>query len=161
MKTESKGIRLRAFRLFMAFILTPLVLMIWVGMSLEAVMPHFGAHPDGPAKVVLGLFVMVVGFGVPFSCLLCLGLPYVFVMLGKGRLNLLTVGLPTLLLAIAYGLGIYRSLLYYRHPAFARSIALLSVPGVIVSGLFFYFVGVWKIVQEKPESPGDSIARRE
>jgi hypothetical protein len=158
METESTPTGFQVFRLVTACLVTPVILTVWLSVSLDAMVAYFGGHPDGPAAVMLGAFVIVLGLLAPFTCLILVGLPYALIMLMKGRLNLLAVALPTLFLAVVYALVLYRSLLYYRHPAFALSVALLSVPGVMLSGLCFYVVGAWGIAQETLESPADSAA---
>ena len=131
-------------RLFAALFLTPLVMAIWLGESFDATVAHYGGNPDGPARVMLGAFLIMIGFGVPFLCLLFLGLPYTLIMAKAGRLNFLAILLPTLPIAVLYSLLVYSSLNPDRFAAPARMMGLAAVPGVLVASLCFYLVGVWR-----------------
>lgn len=130
-------------RFFMATTLTPLVMMMWLGLAVDTVLGHFGAHPDGPAGIGLAMMIIMLGFGVPLACLLLAGLPYALIMRSQGWLNLWTIILPSCLVAIAYSFLIYSSMYPDRYPAVASVTALATAPGVLVASLCFYVVGVW------------------
>ncbi len=140
-------------RLALAFVLAPIITVVWEGFSLDAVTAWFGGRADGPAGVMLGAFLIVVGFAVPFFFLLIIGLPYVLLMLRLRRLNFGTLLLPTVASSLIYGWVVYASLSPQRHPAPARMMGITAVAGVIVSGLCFYLVGVWKNGQKRQGAP--------
>jgi hypothetical protein len=79
---------------------------------------------------------------------LCVGLPGVLFLLSRRQLRFRWIMLATVALAPIYAVLVYGSLCWCRpaHP-FAETVAALQVPGVIVSGLCFYFIAVWKSSQ--------------
>jgi hypothetical protein len=131
------------FRLLVASVLTPAFIFFWLGFSLDIVMARFGMNPDGPARVILGAFLIMMGFAAPFICLLSAGLVYTFVM-RIGRLNLSTIMLGALPAAFIYGLIVYASMQPNRYPAFAWTMAVTAAVGVQLAGLGFYVIGVWR-----------------
>jgi len=133
-------------RLCAAALLVPIVSVIWLSVSLDVVIAHFGGNPDGPALVVLGAFLIMVGFVAPSGFMLVVGLPYALGMMTAGRLNLRTVLVPALPTAIVYGLIVYSSLQPERNPAPAAAMALSAAAGFLVASLCFYIVGVWRNV---------------
>jgi hypothetical protein len=153
MAAAAKNGLVLGLRLLAATVLTPLVMTIWLCLSIDTVMAYFGANPDGPAKLVLGMMVLMIGFAVPLACLLCFGLPYVCFKLAVDRFNFRAGVLPMFLVAIAYSLLVYVSMQPNRHPGIALATALATLPGVFVAGLRFYFVGVWRTSGPRRNSP--------
>jgi len=162
METAPKSIGspsvVQCVRLFAAVLLTPIVVVIWLGISLHMVMAHFGANPSDTASLILGMFLLVVGFGLPFGFMLLIGLPYAIGMLIAGRLNLLTVLVPALPAAIIYGLIVYFSLQPERHAAPARAMAIAAVAGVLVASLCFYVVGAWRNTPGAATTPKKDVS---
>lgn len=145
----------RPLRLTFAFVLTPAVMLVWFCLSLDGAMALCGMDPDGPALVMLGMLL----FGPLMAALLlgvALWLFYLVAVLGEHRLSFPGVMLPTGLLALTHGLLMYLSLRPWGDSSFAPVMGLLSTSGVIASGLYFYFVGVWRMVMRQG---GDSLPR--
>jgi hypothetical protein len=147
MEADLKSIRfantIRYFRWSVAFVLTPVFIFFWLCFSLDIVMARFGMNPDGPARIILGAFLITMGFVGPFVCLLGVGLAYSFVV-RIGRLNFLMVMVSALPAALIYGLIVYASMQPNRYPAFAWTMALAAALGVQLAGPVFYVVGVWR-----------------
>jgi hypothetical protein len=137
---------LDGIRLSLGFLLAPAIVSISTCRTLDVVLDRLGAHPDGPANIMLGAFAVVVGLGVPYCGTLCLALPYVIVLRGRGRLNLRMVMIATLIFSLVYAAVVCLSLgdMHPPHPL-AEGVALPQVPAVIFSGLCFYLIGVWKL----------------
>lgn len=136
----------KRIRLFLGFLLAPTVVPLCLCLSLDIVTQRLTSSPgvqvNDVGMVVLGLFVLNIGFGLAYFGALCFGLPYVLVMLDRGRLNFRAVMTPTLVLSLVYCGVVYLSL--KNHYSFAEVIAAISVPAVILSGLSFYFISVWR-----------------
>jgi hypothetical protein len=96
---------------------------------------------------VLGVFALNVGVGLAYLGALCFSLPYVLVMSHKSRLSFRTIIAPTAVLSLVYGGIVYASLV--SHYSFAGTIAVLSVPAVILSGFSFYLISVWSPLGSK------------
>jgi len=152
-KTTRSPSGVQYVRLFAAILLTPIVVVVWLSISLDMVMAHFGANPNDTTNLLLGMFLVVVGLGLPFGFMLLVGLPYAIGMMIAQRLNFRTVLVPAMPLAILYGVIVYFSLQPERHAAPARAMALAAVAGVLVANLCFYVVGVWKNVAGRPACP--------
>ena len=139
----SKG--LKVLRFFVGFLLAPVVVAVSLSTSLDGELSRLGARPDGPAKVMLGAFFGVVGLGVPYLGALLFGLPYTLVMLDQGRLSFRVVVVPTLIFSAVYPVIVYLSLcdMRFSHRS-AWAVAAPQVFAVVVSGLSFYLLAVWK-----------------
>jgi len=133
----------RYARWVLAVVLTPLTMAVWLGGSLGVVMVCLGGRPGDIARLMLAMFVVMVGFVLPFACVLFLGLPYSIVMSRRGDLNWRTFLLGALPVAVIYGLVVYSSLSPDRYPTFAVTMALAAMPEVLLASLCFYFIGFW------------------
>jgi hypothetical protein len=150
MQSSASSRVIRVLRFLAAFVLTPLVMMIWLGVSVDTVLTYFGANPEGPARVILGAMIVMIGFGVPSAALVFFGLPYVLFMLSHNRLTFLAILVPTCPVALAYSLLVYSTMQPARNPALALALATATLPGVLAAGLFFYLVGVWRNAGSQP-----------
>lgn len=146
---------IRAIRLIVGLALMPVLLMRWQHVVVYAVMARLGMHPDGPAIIGLGVILIWTGLVVPLAGVSWLALPYVLHTLEEDRLGLRAVLVLTLTLAAAYALAVYAVVGSYGYPWFREAVALLSVPGMILWGLCFYVIGVWRLPRKKPESPSN------
>jgi hypothetical protein len=137
---------LSGIRLFLGFLLAPAVVCVSLGTTLDRALAQLGAHPDGPANIMLGSFVFIAGLLVPYLGAWGFGLPYyAVVMLGRGRVGFLAVMIPTLIVSLVYALMVYSSLCDFHPPhPLAENVAVPQVPAVILSGVCFYLIGVWK-----------------
>jgi hypothetical protein len=133
---------IRGIRLFGGFLLAPAVVPLTLYGSLQLVTAHFHPGVSGINEQALRMFVLTVGVGMVYLCILCFGLPYVLLVLRAGRLNFRTVILPTLVLSWIFAMVVYFSL--QKDYPFAGTVAALCVPGVILAGLCFYILGVWR-----------------
>jgi hypothetical protein len=134
---------IKPLRLVLAFLSTPVVTLIWLSISFDLVTWHYHTDRDGTDLVMLLLLPPVLP---TLLSALVLGYPYVLFMSADNHLNFRTIMLPTALVALASGLTIYastRSLGY----SFALAFGALFMFGGIVSGLCFYFIGAWRMVQ--------------
>lgn len=137
--------QLKGLRILLGFLLAPAILSLSLFASLHIVLAWLGANPDGPAKIVLGLLAMGTGLGVPYAAAFGFWFPY-FMLLGQKRLNFRTVMIPTLIFAFPYSAIVYLSFSMMRPPhPFAEAVAVPQIPAVILSGLCFYLLSVWKI----------------
>jgi hypothetical protein len=145
---------LEGTRLFLGFLLAPVIVTISLSACVDLVFAYLGANPDGPAEVMLGIFLLTVGLGMPYFAALCVGLPYVIALLNREQLNFRTVMIPTLVISVVYPLVVYFSLCNM-HPShlFAEAVAAPQVLDVILAGLCFYFIGVWKAGWKAQGSP--------
>ena len=134
-------------RFLAGFLLAPAIVTVSVSVSLDSVRAHLGTHPDGPAKIIQACFFGVVGLGLPYFLAFFFGLPYVLVLCDRGKLSFHSVAIPTLVLAVAYPLVVYWSSLDTSFRSHAIAIAAPQSPAVLASGLFFYFVSIWKSVR--------------
>jgi len=136
---------LKVIRLFLGFLLAPAVVPFCLCLSLDFVTWQLTSSPgvqiNDVGMLMLGMFALTVGMGLAYFGALCFGLPYVLIMLHRGRLNFRDVMAPTSALSLVYCGIVYASLINY---SFAGIIAALSVPAVILSGLSFYFISVWR-----------------
>ncbi|MCX5646834.1 MAG: hypothetical protein NTZ17_19475 [Phycisphaerae bacterium] len=132
----------RGIRLFWGFLLTPVLVPLTLYGSLHLVTAYFHPSLSGIHEEALRMFVLTVGVGMVYLCVLCFGLPYVLLVLRAGRLSFRTVMLPTLMLSWIFSMVVYFSL--QKDYPFAGTVAALCVPGVIFAGLCFYFIGVWR-----------------
>ena len=133
---------IRGIRLFWGFLLTPAVVPLTLYGSLQLVTAYSHPNFSGINEEALRAFVLTFGVGMVYLCVLCFGLPYVLLVLRAGRLNFRTVMLPTLMLSWIFSMVVYFSL--QKDYPFAGTVAALCVPGVILAGLCFYTLGVWK-----------------
>ena len=133
---------LRGFRLFGAFLLAPAVMPATLYTSLRVIATRFGPSLSDIAADALRTFVLTFGVGMVYLSVLCLGVPYVLLLRRAERLSFRTVMLPALVLSWVYSVIVYASL-QGDYP-FAGTIAALCVPGVLLAGLFFYILGVWR-----------------
>jgi hypothetical protein len=147
MEADLKNIRfartLKYCRLFAAFVLASLFIFLWLSFSLDIVMARFGMNPDGPAKIVLGMILLMLGFAAPVVCLLSVGLAYSFVI-RTGRLNVSTVILAALPAALIYALIVYASMQPNRYPVFAWTMAATAAAGALLAAPVFYVIGIWR-----------------
>lgn len=147
MEADLKNIRfaqtIKFCRLLAAVVLTPAFIFFWLCCSLDIVMARFGMNPDGPAMIILGATLIMLGFAAPFICLLSAGLVYTFVM-RIGRLNVSMVMLAAAPAALIYGLIVYASMQPNRYPAFAWTMAVTAVLGALLAASVFYVVGIWR-----------------
>ena len=123
--------------------------------SLQLVTAYFHPNFSGINEEALRAFVLTFGVGMVYLCVLCFGLPYVLLVLRAGRLNFRTVMLPTLMLSWIFSMVVYFSL--QKDYPFAGTVAALCVPGVILAGLCFYVLGVWRSDERRhggQSSPG-------
>ncbi len=136
---------LTVIRFLLGFLLWPVILTLSLCLTTDAVLSHLGADPDGPALIMLGMMVMATGFVIPCLAVVFFGLPYVLVMLDQKQLGFRAVLIPTLLFSVVQPAIVYLSLcqMHPPHPL-AEAIVAPQVPVVIMSGLLFYFVAVWK-----------------
>jgi hypothetical protein len=137
---------IKLVRLTLACFLAPAMEVIWFHAFLTIVDPYFVVHYPGPSPIGAGFQYGPIELCVPCCCTLFLLIPYVLVMLARDRLNFRTVMLPTVVMAMVYGLLVYASLHSdnsEKYPWIAQTMGMLSTLGVILSGLCFYFVGVW------------------
>ena len=137
---------LKVIRLFLGFLLAPAVVPVCLCLSLDFVTWQLTSSPgvqvNNVGMVMLGMFALNVGMGLAYFGALCFGLPYVLFMLHRSRLNFRAVMAPTAALSLLYCGVVYASLI--NHYSFADVVAALSVPAVILSGLSFYFISVWR-----------------
>lgn len=137
---------LKGIRLFLGFLIAPTVVPLCLCLSLDIVTWCLTSSPgvqvNDVGMAMFALFVLNVGLGLAYLGALCFGLPYVLFMLDRDRLNFRAVMAPTLVLSLVYCGVVYASLRDYY--SFAEAVAALSVPAVILSGLSFYLIGVWR-----------------
>ena len=133
---------LRGIRLFGGFLLAPAVVPLTLQASLNLVTACLHLNPNDLPAATLRVFVLTFGVGMVYLGVLCLGVPYVVLLQRAGRLSFRTVMLPTLMLSWVYAVAVYFSLQKdYPH---AGAVAALCVPGVLLAGLCFYLIGVWR-----------------
>jgi len=137
---------LSGFRLFGGFLLAPALVPLTLRASLDAVIAYFGVTLSDIAVEALSMFVWTFGVGMVYVCVLCFGVPYIVLIRRAGRLNFRTVMAPILLLSWVFSVVVYASL--QGDYSFAASVAALCVPGVVLSGLCFYLLGVWRSPQD-------------
>lgn len=134
----------RYARWLLAAVVTPLIVAVWLGGSLDVVLACLGGHPSDTARVMLGIFVLMVGLVLPSAVVLFLALPFALVASRTGQLTWRTALLITLPVAAIYGVIVFSSLSPQRYPTFATIMALVAMPGVLLAALSFYFVGFWR-----------------
>jgi hypothetical protein len=143
---------IQGLRLFWRFLLAPAIVPLTLYGSLHLVTACFRPSLGGINEEALRMFVLTVGVGMVYLCVLCFGLPYVLLILRAGRLSFRTVLLPTLMLSWIFAMVVYFSL--QKDYPFAGTVAALCVPGVILAGLCFYVLAVWRSHEDDtPISP--------
>jgi hypothetical protein len=144
---------LMGLRLFLGFLVAPAIVGMWLSISMDAVLAHLGWHPSDIANIMLALCWFEVGVLEVYFVALFVGLPAVLAMLNKGCLRFRWIMLPAVVLAPVYAANVYASLCWGRPTnPFVGIVAALQVPGVIVSGLCFYFISAWKL-QKRDTGP--------
>jgi hypothetical protein len=80
-------------------------------------------------------------------------------MLGRGQVGFLAVMIPTLGLSLVYASIVYSSLceLHPPHPL-AENVAVPQIPAVLLSGLCFYIIGIWKSGPGQSQFPPHGIS---
>jgi hypothetical protein len=134
----------RYARWLLAAVVTPLVVAVWLGGSLDIVLACLGGHPNDTARVMQGAFVLMVGLVLPSAGVLFLALPFALVAARAGRLTWRTALLIILPVAAIYGVIVFSSLSPQRHPAFAATMGVVAMPGVLIAALSFYLIGFWR-----------------
>lgn len=130
----------KAIRLGLAFLLTPVIILVWLNASFDFDVAIWHREIDGPAGVVLAFFVFPA---VVLILILAWGLD-VFLLLAKDNLRFRAIAVTTLLIALTSGLLIYLATWPWGAFSFAPALGGLSALGVIVSVLSFYAIGLWK-----------------
>ncbi len=149
----------RGFRLFLGLVLAPAVVPLVLYISLRLALARLGPDQAYFTAAGLHLFVLAIGVGPAYLCALCFGMPYVVLLRRSGRLGFRTLMLPTLMLSWIYSVVVYTSL-QHDYP-FAGTVAAFCVPGVLLAGLFFYLIAVWRAPEDEAISllldayPGD------
>ena len=130
------------FRLLLGLVLAPAVVPLALYVSLRIALARLG--PDQAYFTVAGLhlFVVAIGVGPAYLCVLCFGVPYILLLRRAGRLRFRTIMLPALMLSWIYAVVVYTSL--QQDYAFAGTVAGLCVPGVLLAGLLFHVIAVWR-----------------
>jgi len=141
---------IKRLRLGLAFLSMPVVLWIWLTISLDLIAWHHATDHDGidVATLMLDLSLLPPVSLILLSALV-LGCPYILFMFATDQLDFRTVMLPTTLVALASGLVICASVCLWGHPSFAPMFGTLSALGGIVCSLCFYLVAVWRMIPEK------------
>jgi len=138
---------LRNVRLFCGFLLAPALVPLTLHAALKLVVANLGLDLGEVSASTLRVFVLTFGVGMVYLGALCFGVPYVLFLQRAGRLKFRTILLPTLMLSWVYSVVVYASLVA-DYP-FARTVAVLCGPGVILAGLSFYFIAVWKSPEDE------------
>jgi len=139
----------RGVRLFLGFLLAPAIVPVSIWLAAGKVLADFesrpGAHVNAPAMVVLFVILFGVGFVMVYFGTLCLGLPYVIRLIQKGQLSFRNIMVVVLPLSLVYAGIVYVALspMIPRDPL-AWFVAMCSIPAVIMSGLCFYLISVWR-----------------
>jgi len=146
---------IRGVRLFLAFLLAPVLVPVSLNTALDIVIAYFTAY-RGLAltdwgNFHLGILLLDAG-GMAYIGALLVMLPCVLVALDAGRLKFRTIIAPTAVLSPVFALIIYGALKGRFPFPFAEVTAMLSIFGVIISGLCFYFIGVWKSQERNAEA---------
>jgi hypothetical protein len=133
---------IKPVRLVLAFLLTPVIMLIWLSLAFDVALAYCGMDPDGPALIGLG-FLLVPAVLMTF--LFGLGLA-VFMAFTEGHLSFRATVLPAVPVALISGLLIYLPVRPWGDPAFAPAFGVMAMLGVIVATLCFYLIGVWRTV---------------
>lgn len=149
-------------RLLLSFLLAPLVTIISLDIALDVVAAYFAACRDSPLSdwgvFGLGIFLLyatvIVYVGAIFVFLPCLLLAR-----DMGHSGLRTIMAPTAVLSLIYATLTYAGLREQYTSLFAAATAVLFVPGVLLSGLCLWFIGVWRL--PKPSATSSSIEKSE
>jgi hypothetical protein len=140
---------LRLFRWLGGFLLAPAI----VPLTLYAAVQIGVARLDHDLSTItanaLAQFVLIFGVGLVYLSMLCFGIPYVVLFQRAGRLSFRTIMVPVLLLSWVYSVVIYGGL-HGVYP-FAGTVALVCVPAVILTGLCFYFIVLWRAPIDETE----------
>jgi hypothetical protein len=128
--------------LFWGFLLAPAVVPLTLHGSLNLVTAYFHLDLSGIMADALRMFVLTFGVGMVYLCVLCFGVPYVILVQKAGRLSFRAVMLPTGMLSWVFSVLVYFSL--QKDYPFAGTVAVLCAPGVLLAGLCFYAIGVWR-----------------
>ena len=138
---------LQGFRLFVGLALAPAVVPLVLYVSLRIALARLGPNQTDLTMPALHLFVLVVGVGLVYLGVACFGVPYVLLLRRAGRLTFRTVMLPILMLSWIYAVVVYTSL--HQDYAFAGTVAALCVPGVLLAGLLFHLIAVWRTPEDE------------
>jgi hypothetical protein len=137
----------RNFRLALGLVLAPMVVPLVLYVSLRLALARLGPDQTYFTPAGLHLFVLVVGAGPVYLGVLCLGIPYLLLLRRAGRLSFRTIMLPALMLSWVYSVVVYTSL--QRDYPFAGTVAGLCVSGVLLAGLLFHFLVLWRAPEEE------------
>ena len=128
--------------MLLGLVLAPAVVPLVLYVSLRVAVARLGPDQSDLTVAALHLFVLAVGVGLVYLCVLCFGVPYVLLLRRAGRLSLRTIMLTTLILSWVYSVVVYASL--QQDYPFAGTIAVFCVPAVLLAGLLFYLIALWR-----------------
>ncbi len=140
----------RECRLVMALALAPAVVPLVLYVSLGLALARLGPSGTDLTGAALWTFILAAGVGPVYLCVLCFGVPYVLLLRRAGRLSLRTIMLPTVILSWVYWAVVYASL--SPDYTFAGTVAGLCVPGVLLAGLLFHVLALWRTPAEEESS---------
>lgn len=136
------GKRLRGFRWLGGFLLAPAVVPLILYVALRLAVVGLGSQANDAREDIVRLYVLVFGVGLVYLGVLCLGIPYVFLLRRLGRLHLRTITVATLIASWIYAVVVYTSL-QPDYP-YAGTIAALCVPAVLLAGVLFHVIALWR-----------------
>jgi hypothetical protein len=161
------GKRLRGFRWFGGFLLAPAVVPLILYVALRLAVVGLSPQVSDARENMVRLYVLVFGVGLVYLGALCLGIPYVFLLRRLGRLSLRTIMVPTLIVSWIYAVAVYTSLQQeYSH---AGTVAALCVPAVLLAGVLFHAIALWRapdheeislLLDAYPRSPKPTLPLR-
>ena len=136
---------LRVLRVFLGVVVAPAVVPLVLYASLGLALARLAPSQVDLTANGLYLFVLAVGVGPAYLCMLCLGLPYIVLLRRAAQLNFRTAMLPPVILSWVYAVLVYTLLRSDYDYAFAGAVAGLCAFGVLLAGLLFYFIALWRV----------------
>ena len=144
---RSAGI-IAGLRLFLSFLVAPVVVPISLGMALDIVSAYFAAYRDFSltdwGEFGLGILLIEVAV-IAYIGAIFVSLPCLLLARDMGRAGLRTIMGPTAVLSLIYATLAYAALKGQYTSLFAAATAVLFIPGVLLSGLCLWFIGVWRL----------------
>ncbi|MCU0917500.1 MAG: hypothetical protein MUC88_23480 [Planctomycetes bacterium] len=132
----------RGLRLFLGFLVAPAVVPLTLHVALSVTIAGLGLDLTAQTTRSLRVFELTFGVGMVYLCMFCFGLPYIVLLAKADRLNVRTIMIPALILSWVYSVLVYAVL--QQDFSFAGTVAAACVPGVLLAGLCFYFLAVWR-----------------
>lgn len=140
-------------RLFLSFLIAPIIIPVSLGIALDIVTAYFAAYRDFSltdwGEFGLGILLIEAAM-IAYIGAIFVSLPCLLLARDMGHAGLRTIMRPTAVMSLIYAALTFGALREQYTSLFAAATAVLFIPGVLLSGLCLWFLGVWRLPQPSP-----------